>query len=83
MRAAVEKIWCEVLGLEEIAPEAHFVDDLGGDSMYAVEIGARLTDDFRVDLPIDLPFVAPTVTASADFVDAALAKEVPHGNSDH
>jgi len=81
VRAAVEKVWREVLGLDEIAPEAHFVDDLGGDSMYAVEIGARLTDDFRVDLPIDLPFVAPTVIASADFVNAALAKEISDGDS--
>ncbi|MEU6404720.1 beta-ketoacyl synthase N-terminal-like domain-containing protein [Streptomyces sp. NPDC046985] len=71
----VEKVWREVLGVQDIPHDAHFVDDLGGDSLYAVEIGARLNDGFGVELPMDLPFIAPTVAATTAFVEKALAME--------
>ncbi|GAA2356942.1 hypothetical protein Cme02nite_50390 [Catellatospora methionotrophica] len=75
VRDRVRTVWQEVLGVDPVAPDAHFVDDLGGDSMYAVEIGARLNDEFRLRLPLDLPFIAPTVTATAQAVEQALATE--------
>ncbi|WP_431973628.1 beta-ketoacyl synthase N-terminal-like domain-containing protein [Micromonospora haikouensis] len=71
----VEAVWREVLGVDSVAPDAHFVDELGGDSMYAVEIGARLNDEFGLSLPLDLPFIAPTVAATEKFVEQALATE--------
>ncbi|MGW7406419.1 beta-ketoacyl synthase N-terminal-like domain-containing protein [Streptomyces sp. NPDC054833] len=71
----VEKVWCEVLGVQHIAHDAHFVDDLGGDSLYAVEIGARLNEGLGLDLAVDLPFIAPTIAASAAFLDRTLAME--------
>ena len=70
--SAVEAIWREVLGVETINPDAHFINDLDGDSMYAVEIGAALSDLFQVDIPLDLPFVAPTLTAAAEYVEKVL-----------
>lgn len=73
--AYVEKVWCEVLGVQHIAHYAHFVDDLGGDSLYAVEIGARLNAGLGLDIPVDLPFIAPTIAASAAFLDQTLAME--------
>ena len=71
----VEKVWREVLGVQHVPHDAHFVDDLGGDSLYAVEVGARLNEAFSIDLPVDLPFIAPTVAATADFVEKTLAME--------
>ncbi|MEV0457337.1 CurL C-terminal domain-containing protein, partial [Catellatospora methionotrophica] len=71
----VATVWQEVLGVPNIAADAHFVDDLGGDSMYAVEIGARLNDEFGLHLPLDLPFIAPTVAETEKFVEQALATE--------
>jgi acyl transferase domain-containing protein len=71
----VERVWCDVLSVEHIPPDAHFIDDLGGDSLYAVEIGARLIQRLGLDLPIDLPFVAPTIASSAAFVQKTLATE--------
>jgi phthiocerol/phenolphthiocerol synthesis type-I polyketide synthase E len=71
----VEQVWRDVLGVEHIAPDAHFADDLGGDSVYAVEIGARLSEGLGLELPVDLPFVAPTVAATAAFVEKTSAKE--------
>ncbi|MFL6137843.1 MAG: beta-ketoacyl synthase N-terminal-like domain-containing protein [Frankiaceae bacterium] len=75
----VEKVWREVLGVERIAHDAHFMNDLAGDSLYAVEIGARLNEGLGLDLPVDLPFIAPTIAATATFVEQAVAKE---GNLD-
>lgn len=71
----VEEVWRDVLGVEHVAHDAHFVDDLGGDSLYAVEIGARLNEGLGLDIPIDLPFIAPTVAATAAFLDQTLAME--------
>ncbi len=71
----VEQVWREVLGVEHIAPEAHFSDDLGGDSIYAVEVTARLREGLGMELPVDLPFVAPTVVATVAFVEEALANK--------
>ncbi|MFF9393446.1 beta-ketoacyl synthase N-terminal-like domain-containing protein [Streptomyces griseoluteus] len=73
--AYVEQVWCEVLGVQQIAHDAHFVDHLGGDSLYAVEIGARLNSDLGLDIPVDLPFIAPTIAASAAFLDQNLVME--------
>jgi acyl transferase domain-containing protein len=69
--ALVAKVWREVLGFDEIDPDANFVDDLGGDSMYAVEIGGRLADELGLALPIDLPFEAPTIRKAVAAVTAA------------
>lgn len=71
----VTRVWCEVLGLEDIDPDDDFVDDLGGDSMYAVEIGGQLNDELGLDLPIDLPFEAPTINQSVVMVTAALTEK--------
>lgn len=71
----VTRVWCEALGLEHIDPDADFVDDLGGDSMYAVEIGGQLNDRLGLDLPIDLPFEAPTINLSVVAVTTALTAE--------
>ena len=69
----VETVWQRVLGLDAVDRDAHFIDDLAGDSMYAVEIGAQLREVFQVELPLDLPFVAPTVASAAQFIEGALS----------
>lgn len=71
----VEQVWREVLGIQHIAHDAHFVNDLGGDSLYAVEIGARLNAGLGLDLPVDLPFIAPTIAATTTSVEHSLAME--------
>lgn len=73
----VELVWRSVLGLQVVDHDAHFVDDLGGDSVYAVEIGAELGEIFHLELPVDLPFIAPTVTQAAHHIDALIRGEDP------
>jgi hypothetical protein len=43
--------------------------------MYAVEIGGQLNDRLGLDLPIDLPFEAPTINLSVVVVTTALTEE--------
>jgi acyl transferase domain-containing protein len=72
----VQDVWCETLGRDDIEPDAHFVDDLDGDSMYAAEIGARLNELVDAELPVDLPFVAPTIAETVRYIEEAQAAEV-------
>ncbi len=69
----VEQVWREVLGVEHIPLDMNF-SELGGDSIYAVEVGARLSEGLGLKLPVDLPFVAPTVVDSATYIENTMAK---------
>ncbi|WKX73982.1 beta-ketoacyl synthase N-terminal-like domain-containing protein [Streptomyces sp. XD-27] len=64
----VATAWAEVLGLETVGPDADFFE-LGGDSLSAVEIGARINEELRLSLPLDLPFQTPTIAAMTEFVE--------------
>ena len=49
----VKSIIAEQLGvkLEEVTPEAKFVDDLGADSLDTVELVMALEEEFGVEIP--------------------------------
>ena len=51
----VRKIVVEQLGVEEeqVTPEASFVDDLGADSLDAVELVMALEEEFDIEIPDD------------------------------
>ncbi len=68
----VATTWREVLELDAIGTDAHFSDDLGGDSILALEIVARLTEQFGVELPPDLLVVAPTIAQSTTRIEGLL-----------
>ncbi|GGK03621.1 hypothetical protein GCM10010123_36930 [Pilimelia anulata] len=61
--AAVAEIWREVLGVPECGPDDDF-HDLGGNSLFAMQIVARLRDRYG-DLPLSAIFEAPTVAGLA------------------
>ena len=72
-RSAIEKViarlWRDVLQLEEIGVDDHFAE-LGGDSLHATQIAARLNDLFSLRQPIKTLFETPTITALAAFIAA-------------
>ncbi len=49
----VKKIIAEQLGVEEdeVVPEAHFVEDLGADSLDTVELVMALEEEFEIEIP--------------------------------
>jgi amino acid adenylation domain-containing protein len=75
---AVAAVWAEVLGAERVGIHDHFFD-LGGHSLRAAQIVARLRSAFRVELPMGALFEAPTVAELAEMVERSArgGEEVP------
>ena len=68
----VAVVWREVLGLAEIGVHDSFLE-LGGDSLLATRLMARLRDELGADLAMDRLFAEPTVAAVATAVVEARA----------
>jgi acyl carrier protein len=67
-------IWREVLNVERIGIHDHFLD-IGGHSLLALQLMARVRDVFRVELPLRSFFDAPTVADMARFVAEQQSEE--------
>src|SRR5205823_9192430 len=61
------EVWRELLGVDEIAPGDDFFA-LGGHSLAAVRLFARIRKHYNVDLPLATLFQAPTLGALAALV---------------
>ncbi|HLJ34911.1 MAG TPA: amino acid adenylation domain-containing protein, partial [Ktedonobacteraceae bacterium] len=61
-------IWCEVLRLERVGRADHFFK-LGGHSLQATQIVARLREALRVELPVRAVYDAPTLAALATRIE--------------
>ncbi|MGA7146115.1 MAG: acyl carrier protein [Desulfobacterales bacterium] len=66
----VKKIIAEKLSvdIEEIVPEASFVDDLGADSLDLVELIMSMEEEFDIDIPDEEAEKLVTVKDVFDFV---------------
>jgi thioesterase domain-containing protein/acyl carrier protein len=64
---ALAEAWCELLGVEEVAADDDFFA-LGGHSLAAVRLFARIRKQYAVDLPLATLFQAPTLRALAALV---------------
>jgi acyl carrier protein len=65
---ALAKIWVEVLRVPRVETHANFFD-IGGDSLKAMEVVARVGEILQVDLPLMAFFEDPTVTHLAAVID--------------
>ena len=61
-------IWSEVLGVERVGVHDDFFA-LGGHSLMAAQLVARVTDSLQVGLPIRRLFDTPTVAGIAEHVE--------------
>jgi acyl-CoA synthetase (AMP-forming)/AMP-acid ligase II/acyl carrier protein len=66
--AVVASVWAAVLGVDGVGVDDDFFA-LGGHSLAAAQIAARLRDAFAVDVPVVAVFERPTVAELARLVD--------------
>ena len=71
----VKSIIAEQLGvkIEEVKPEASFIDDLGADSLDTVELVMALEEEFETEIPDEEAEKITTVQLAIDYINAHLA----------
>src|SRR5271167_306958 len=65
LEAALARIWAEVLHRQQVDRDANFFE-IGGDSLKAMEVIARVSEVRHVDLPLIAFFENPTIRHLAD-----------------
>ncbi|WP_417518393.1 acyl carrier protein [Minwuia sp.] len=68
----VKKIVVEHLGVEEdkVKEQAHFIDDLGADSLDTVELVMAFEEEFGIEIPDDAAEKIQTVKDAIDYISA-------------
>ena len=66
----VKEIIVDQLGVEEdeVRPEAHFIEDLGADSLDIVELVMALEEEFGLEIPDEDAEKIATVTDAVDYI---------------
>ncbi|MFJ2026551.1 amino acid adenylation domain-containing protein [Streptomyces sp. NPDC087897] len=70
--AVLAAVWRDVLGVQEVGPDDDFWD-LGGNSLYAIRIGALARERGLPGIPLRQLYLTPTLGALSE----ALAEEAP------
>ena len=67
----VKDVIVDKLGVEEdkIKPEAHFVNDLGADSLDTVELIMEFEEEFGIEIPDEDAENITTVGTAVDYID--------------
>ena len=68
----VKKIVVEHLGVEadKVTEDASFIDDLGADSLYIVELVMAIEEEFGVEIPDDAAEKITTVKDAINYIDS-------------
>jgi acyl carrier protein len=68
--AKVKEIIVDQLGVEaeEVTPEAHFIEDLGADSLDIVELVMALEEEFGLEIPDEEAEKISTVNDAVEYI---------------
>jgi amino acid adenylation domain-containing protein len=72
IQQVLTEIWAEVLGIEQVGIHDNFFN-LGGDSLRATEVVARLLGIFHIDIDLLSLFETPTIAELAELVQRLLS----------
>lgn len=72
---ALARIWADVLGVDRVGVRDNFFA-LGGDSLTAMQVSARVQAVFQVELPLAVAFREPTVAGQALVIEELILEEV-------
>lgn len=72
----IAEIWSEVLGVQPVGRSGHFFE-LGGQSLLAMRMVARIRRRFGIRIPARTIFDAPTVEHFSALLDTMLTKQSP------
>lgn len=72
----VRDIIVDKLGVaaDKVKPEAHFIDDLGADSLDTVELVMAFEEEFNVEIPDDDAQEITTVKSAVDYLSKKAAE---------
>ena len=72
IEVSVKAIIVDQLGANEadVTPDAHFVDDLGADSLDTVELVMKFEEDFDIKIPDEDAEKIQTVQDAVDYINA-------------
>ncbi|OZF26274.1 non-ribosomal peptide synthetase [Rhodococcus sp. 14-2483-1-2] len=71
--AALAAMFASLVGVDSVDVDDSFFD-VGGHSLSAVRLTARIRAEFCVDIPVREVFSSPTVTALAEMIDLAVVR---------
>jgi thioesterase domain-containing protein/acyl carrier protein len=74
------ELWRELLGVDRLQSDDDFFD-LGGDSLHAIDLGARLKSELGIELSSDFLLETPTLGGMAELVATALARAAAGGTA--
>jgi len=82
VEASLAGIWRELLGVDRVGIHDSFFE-MGGHSLLAIQIAARLRERYRIELPLKRMFESVTIADLAPEISALLwAAEAPSPMSD-
>ena len=77
---AVAGIWQTLLGVEHLGVYDNFFE-LGGHSLLATQVLARVSEEFKVNIPLRRLFEKPTVAGLASVIEECRAHQGPAGDA--
>lgn len=75
----VAKIWEDVLHLEKVSSQSHFIS-LGGNSLVALQITARVNEEIQIKFSLNKVFEYPTIKQYALHIEKTLLKLLENEN---
>ncbi|MEC4090388.1 non-ribosomal peptide synthetase [Pseudoalteromonas rubra] len=75
LQAEISAVWCDVLEVSQVAPDAPFFT-VGGNSLLANVLATKLSTRFNIDLPLTEVFQYSTINAQCDYLSTKVTSPI-------